>query len=423
MERCSEYGRLARCLGEKHLTLLPDLNAVGDLGTTFGPGSDRTRLEWGLDASWQVDLWGQIESRVEAERLRASATQEDYQAVALALSAEVARLWFSLIERHAQLALLEEQLESNRKGLKAQEAAFGLAGLSRSPDVLRQRQLVEATLEQQVVVKATIEVLEHQLALLQGRMPQTAHYDPGAVLPDLPPMPQTGLPSELLNRRPDVRRQYLEFMAADRDVAAAVTSQYPRINLTASLLNAAERPEDLFREWFLSIGSQLIGPLFDGGQRRAEIDRTTAEMYERFHAYGQTMLTAFRDVEDSLAREKYQLQRIERLSAQSELAANAAEQLFGQYILRDVDYLDWLSAIQSQQRLQRDTLSARLDLVQFRISLYLSLAGGFDVNSPAPVADVPPAVEPVESDAADSDADVEESDPPTEPASETVIDE
>ena len=91
-------------------------------------------------------------------------------------------------------------------------------------------------------------------------------------------------------------------MAADRDLASAISAQYPRISLTGSVINAAESPETLFRDWFVSIGSQLIAPLLDGGQRRAEVDRTAAVLRQRFDEYGQTMLIAFREVEDTLAR-------------------------------------------------------------------------------------------------------------------------
>lgn len=232
--------------------------------------------------------------------------------------------------------------------------------------------------------KRRIEVLEHQLAVLLGQLPQEASYSTGAKLPELPPLPATGLPSELLNRRPDVRRDYLAFVAADRDLAAAITAQYPRISLSASVLNISDRPETLFRDWFTAIGGQLIAPLIDGGQRRAEVDRTAAVVSQRFNEYGQTVLNAFREVEDSLAFERYQIERLELLDKQVELARQASEQLREQYLIGDTDYLNVLSAITTQQRLQRDTLAARLELLLIRIGLYQALAGDFE-----PVAEYP----------------------------------
>ncbi len=371
--------RAARAVARREASnFFPDVNGVADIGGVLGPGPDLQNYVFGFEAAYPLDLWGQIGSRVEAERLRASATREDYRAVALTLSAEITQTWFSLIEAQAQLGLLDEQIETNRTGLLLQESRFGL-GLIRSPDVLRQRQLVEATLEQAVVAKARIEVLEHQLAVLVGQMPQSAQYDPGTELPKLPPLPATGLSSELLQRRPDVRRDYLAFVAADRDLAAAISDQYPRLSLTGSLLNVAERPETIFRDWFVSIGGQLIAPLVDGGQRKAEVARTSAVVCELFNRYGQTMLIAFREVEDSLARERYQLERLGHLEKQLELARQAAEQLREQYLLEpDTDYLAVLTAITAQQRLQREVLSAQLELRLIRVTLYLALAGRFD---------------------------------------------
>lgn len=391
--------RAARAVTRREASdLFPDLNGFADVDHTFQPGRNQTRTTWGLDASYQVDLWGQIQARVDAEQFRADATESDYHTVALSLAAEVSRTWFALIEAYAQLELLDEQLESNRQGQKNVELRFATGGSGGSPDVLRQRQLVQSTLEQGIVVKANIEVLEHQLAVLTGQPPQTATYSPGSVFPDLPPLPATGLPADLLNRRPDVRRSYLAFAAAERDLEAAVTDQYPRLDLRASLVNSAEHPESLFRDWFLSIGGQLIGPILDGGQRRAEVERARAVMYQRFAEYRQTTQIALQEVEDGLALERYQIQRIEKLQDQFRLAKLASDGLSQRIITEDASFLDVLSAIQSQQRLQRTILSARLDLVLIRIGLYLALAGDFDtrpdvaIELPEPLPEFPPLI-------------------------------
>ncbi len=407
----------ARALARRQASdFFPDLDGVVATQSIFGPGEDRFPSVIGLEANYIVDLWGQVESRVDAERFRASATYADYQAVALAVAAEVTRTWLSLIEANAQLELLEDQIETNRTGLELLEARFGL-GLVRSPDVLRQRQLLESTFEQSTVVQSQIEVLEHQLAVLLGEMPQYADYNPGTELPDLPPLPSTGLPSELLNRRPDVRRDYLAFVAADRDLAAAVSDQFPRLNLTGSLLNAADRPSDLFRDWFLSIGSSLVAPLLDGGQRRAEVSRNQAITRLRFNEYGSTMLIAFGEVEDALARERYQVQRLKHLNAQVELARQSSVQLREQYLIGDEDYLAVLTALTAWQRLQRETLSAQLESRLIRVSLYLALAGGIDPRDTT----IPIEVF-VEEEVADSPADenneIDETDTGVEPRSD-----
>ncbi len=378
----------ARALARREASdLLPDLDGVFGTDTTFGPGPTQTRINLGFETSYQVDLWGQIRSRVDAERFRADATQADYHAVALSLAASVTQTWYSLIEAYAQLELLDEQLETNRAGLKSQELRFGVGDEGGAPDVLRQLQLVESTLEQVVVARARVEVLEHQLAVLTGQEPQSASFNPGADLPELPPLPYAGLPSELLQRRPDVRAIYLRFVAADRDLASAISAQYPRLNIGGSLINSATSSQNLLRDWFLSIGSQLVAPIFDGGQRRAEVDRTSALVCQRFNELRQATLVAFQEVEDNLALERYQIQRLERLASQVGYAKQASEQLFERYIIGTASYLDYLSSIQSQQRLQREIISARLDLILIRVGLYLAIAGDFDTQ---PLAFVEP---------------------------------
>ena len=369
--------------------LLPDVDGIALAESSVRTDSPNTaRWVLGLDASYQVDLWGEIGSRVDAQWLRASATEADLNVVALTLSADVARTWFALIEANAQIELLDEQIKTNLTGLKLQEARFGL-GQIRSADVLRQRQLVESTREQRVVVMSRIEVLEHLLAVLQGQPPQEASFSPGSQLPELPPLPETGLPSQLLNRRPDIRRDFLALWAADRDLASAVSAQYPRLNLAASFTTVAESPENLFREWVFSVAGQLIAPLIDGGQRRAEVDRNVATVRLRFTEFSQTVLIAYQEVENALARERYQLQRIENLETQAQLAHQASLQLREQYLIGETEYLDVLSSMQQEQSLQRNVLSARLELILNRIALYLALAGDFDPQQAYPLANIP----------------------------------
>ncbi len=378
LEAATRRVQAARALTRREASdFWPDIDGVLGFRSNMGPGENRETYNLGLDTNYQVDLWGEIESRVEAQRLRADATCWDYRAVSLALSAEITSVWFSLIEAHAQAELLEVQIETNETGLNLQEQRFGL-GLIRSADVLRQRQLLESTREQAVVNESRIEILEHQLAVLLGEMPQLAKFETGTKFPVLPPLPTAGLPSELLLRRPDIQRAYHVLLAADNDLASAISAQYPRLNLGGALQNIAENPEELLKDWFVSLGGQLIAPLFDGGQRRAEVDRRNALKYQLFSEYAQSVLLAYQEVEDALAQEKFQLQRIEHLERQVKLAGQASNQLREQYLIGDVAYLDVLNAITGQQSLQRRLLGAQLDLRLIRVQLYLALAGNID---------------------------------------------
>lgn len=372
----------ARAVYERESSaLLPviDASAQGELSkyqTEFRPNQ---QLRLGLSSSYEVDLWGRIRSRVQARQYRTKATLADYRTAALSVSGEIVRTWFLLMEAQNQLELVNNQIETNEKVLQLQETRFG-SGQIRSADILRQRQLLESTREQKIAVESRIQVLEHQLAVLLGRSPQEEIIPPSDSLPEPPPLPETGLPAELIRRRPDVQNAYNLLKAADREVAAAISNQYPRFSLTASVSTAADNVDDLFRDWARSLAGNLLAPLFYGGQLRAEVDRTKSVKKQRLYEYGQTMLNAFREVEDALIREKKQLETIQSIKEQVNLAEQSYQQLRIEYFNGMGNYLDVLTALDEAQRLRRNLLSAKMTLLEYRIALYRSLAGGFETE-------------------------------------------
>lgn len=356
----------------------PDVDAFAELSRSESTSNnDESAINVGVAASYEVDLWGAIESRVRAETLRAEATVADYETAAISLSSLVAITWYQLVETTLQLELIESQNQTNQKTLEALQDRFRV-GQIRNVDVLRQRNLIEATKEQAIILRARQAVLEHQLAALEGRVPQVKVDLAPTRLPALPPTPKTGLASTLLQRRPDVKAALLQVGAADEDVAAAVSDQYPRLNITASLETFAERPKDLFQDWIFSIAAQMIAPIIDGDERKAEVERSQAVRRQRLAEYGQTVLQAFVEVENALAEEARQGERIANLNTQVEIAEQTIKELRLQYFNGVADYLDVLQASISLQELERDVLRANLDRVLIRIALYRALAGSFE---------------------------------------------
>lgn len=359
----------------------PKIDAMAEID--YEDGDDRngeSELQLGLQAGYEIDLWGRIQSGIESEKFRAQAILADYEAAGLTLAAEITTTWFELAESQLQLNLLEEQIDTNGKVLKILEARFA-NGRIRSADVLRQRQLLEATREQSVAVQAEIPVLENNLDILVGRVPQSSYSLNLTKLPALPPLPATGLPSELTLRRPDVQRAMFLVKAADSDMAVAVNDRYPRLNLSASLMSVTGSPEQIIGDWIGGGVAELIAPVVDGGRRKSEVERSLAVVRQRLAEYGQTVLEAFREVEDALVRERKQQERIRSLEKQVELAGKIYQQLEMQYLNGVVDYIEVLSALDSEQQLRRDLLSAQKSLLTFRVALYRALAGGFTLKS------------------------------------------
>ncbi|MEJ2501801.1 MAG: efflux transporter outer membrane subunit [Gemmatimonadota bacterium] len=358
---------------------LPFVDAGASAGVTrpTGAGDSRQSLVLDLAASYEVDLWGRIDAQVDAERFRAEATREDYRTAALSLSAEVARAWVELAEAATQVQLVEDQIQTNLTVLGLLENRFG-TGLVQGVDLIRQRQLIEATREQRAVALETRQLVEHRLAVLLGRAPQQGPDVQPADLPVLPPLPDAGVPLELIRRRPDVRSAFLRLRAADEEVAVAVSRQFPRLSLSASIATEGGAADDLFQDWIRALGGSLLAPLFYGGELRAEVDRTRAVRQQRLYEYGQATLRAFREVEDALASEVRQRERLAQIEAQVTLAEQALERLQTQYLNGTTDYLDVLTALEEIQVLSRDRLAARSRLVDVRISLYRAVAGSFE---------------------------------------------
>ncbi|MBT4141172.1 MAG: efflux transporter outer membrane subunit [Candidatus Latescibacteria bacterium] len=357
----------------------PDLNVRlgGEVERPKSPGDEKLRL--GITSEYEIDLWGRISSGIAAQHYRAKATHADYQTAALSLSAEVVRTYFQLTSAQNRLALFNHQIETNQKVLSLIKARFG-SGQTRSVDILRQKQLIESTREQKIITESRIQVLEHQLAVLLGRPPKAKIAYTPLSLPDLPPIPDAGLPAELIQRRPDVQKAYNILQAADRELAVALSNRYPRLTLTASGSSTSNNISGLFEDWTSNFAGNLLAPIFDGGQRRAEVKRNEAIKSEQLYSYGQKVLTAFQEVENALIQEKKQSEQIASIEAQVTLVRQTYDQLRIEYLNGLSDYLDVLTALTNEQRLQRDLISAKLELLEFRVALYRALAGGFKTD-------------------------------------------
>ena len=166
----------------------------------------------------------------------------------MTLSAEIATTWFQYLTALEQLKLANKQIETNEDIMKLIRVRFS-GGTIRGADILRQQQLLEATQNQKIVYKTNVELLENQLSVLLGKPPQNNLEIQPKGLPELPQIPETGLPLDLVRRRPDVQQAYNLVLAADRDMASAIASKYPRLTLTAGTQLRSNDFNNLFEEW------------------------------------------------------------------------------------------------------------------------------------------------------------------------------
>jgi len=349
---------------------------VGGLGIDVSSSAVTKLYSLALGAAYEVDLWRRVASVKRGAELDLEATVENVNTIAVTIPAEVARLWFYIVELKGQDLLLDKQVAVGKQFLDLVELRFG-EGLASAVDVYQQRQQLAATRTQRSLVKAQLEVFEHQLAVLLGQPPLMSVADARGKLPVLGPLPETGVPADLLKRRPDVRAAELRVIAADYRVAAAVADRLPAIRLTGNVGYQANRSSDLFDGDVWTIAANLIAPIIDGGRRAAEVDRTKAVVDELLTAYGQTLLVAFQEVEDALAQERNQHDYIGLLEKQVGLAEKTLDAAQTRYINGQGDYLPVLTALQSLQGLQRAYLTAQRDLLISRVQLCRALGGSW----------------------------------------------
>jgi NodT family efflux transporter outer membrane factor (OMF) lipoprotein len=363
--------------------LFPQLSGEAGTSSTRSRINSRTdssqSYSLGLAASYEVDLWGRIGSTSEAAELDALASAEQLQTAALTLSAQVATTWFQLLEQRGQIEILKEQQQTNEQGLELISLQFR-TGQTSIADLLQQRQLVESRRGERALALGRAQVLQNQLAVLLGMTPDQAPQATANEFGELPPLPETGLQSHLLERRPDVRATWLRLEAADRRVAAAVADRFPRLSLTGRANTTDEQIEDLFDDWLATIAANMLAPLIDGGRRRAEVERSQAVAAENFHIYGQTVLEALAEVENTLIQEQRQQEHLASITLQLELAEQAFGRIRDRYLNGAEDYQRVLGALLSKQLLQRTQLLAQRELFVNRINLYRALAGGWELS-------------------------------------------
>jgi NodT family efflux transporter outer membrane factor (OMF) lipoprotein len=329
-----------------------------------------------LAAAYELDLWGRVQSQKRAADLDASASREDLETAAVTLAATVGELWYSLAEQRAQRALLEEQIKASETLLELVELRFA-RGLASALDVYQQRQQLSTTRGQRPAIESQIQLIRHQLAVLVGEPPGATLVQEPSELPALPPLPQTGLPADLLQRRPDVRAASSRLAAADHRVAAAVAERLPAVRLSAAAGLRSAQAGALAEGPAWSLAAGALAPVFNAGRLRAEVTRTEAQAGELLAAYGLRILTAFREVEDALAQESGQEEFVESVEQQVELGTATLREARLRYANGLSDYLPVLAALQALQQAERELIAARGRLIAYRIQLYRALGGSW----------------------------------------------
>jgi NodT family efflux transporter outer membrane factor (OMF) lipoprotein len=333
-----------------------------------------------VQASWEPDLWGRVRRTVEASRSEAQATAADLANVDLSLHAELAQDYFELRGLDAQKKLLDSTVDSYQKALDLTESRYK-GGVASGVDVAQAQTQLETTraLDQDVDVARA--AYEHAIAVLTGKPPYELNVPP-LPLTTPPPVTPISMPSQLLERRPDIAAAERRMQEANARIGVAETAYYPTVALSAAGGFESGAAGTLLQgnSGFWSLAGSAAELLFDGGQRRGLTEQARAAYRESVDNYRQTTLTAFQEVEDNLAT----LRVLQAESSTEQAAVAAAQHSVDLSISRyKGGVANYLEVTTAQSAALSDEITA-LNILsrQFSASILLvkALGGGWDVS-------------------------------------------
>ncbi len=333
-----------------------------------------------LDASWQPDLWGRIRNTVKANASEAQATAADLENTKLAAQAELASDFFQLRAQDALIQLYGDTVKAYRESYNLTKVRFE-TGIASDEDVAQ----AETQLETAQALKTNLEILraqlEHAIAILIGEAPADLTVTSQA-LSISPPIPPFGLPSELLERRPDIAAAERRVAEANSRIGIAKAAYYPNVTLSASAGFQSTTLSGLVgwstRVW--SIGAGFAETLFDAGMRKATVEQTRAAYEGTVANYRQTVLTAFQQVEDNLASLKFLARQVDQQDAAVKASDRYQILANERYKLGIDSYLNVINA-QTIYLVNRQTLvNLRTQQMLASVHLVQTIGGGWDIS-------------------------------------------
>lgn len=364
-------------------------NAVGSpgQGAVAAPRSgavlEQSLYRTGFDSSWEIDVFGGVRRSVEAADATIEASVEDRRAVLVTLLGDVAR-------NYMDLRGFQQRIDVARANLKTQQETVDLtrvrfeAGLASDLDVAQAEGQLNTTAAQIPALDASLKQAAHRISVLIGLEP-AALWDELAItepIPSLPPEVLAGLPSELLRRRPDIRRAERQLAAATAQIGVATADLFPKFSLTGAFGLQSVSASDWFTggSRFWSVGPTIRWPIFDAGRIRANIEVRNAQQEQLLIQYQKSILTALEDVENSLVSYSREQQRNRSLVAAVAANRRAFEMANELYIRGLSDFLTVLEAQRSLYASESDLSQSQAAMATDLVALYKALGGGWEIR-------------------------------------------
>ncbi|MCY0966675.1 TolC family protein [Parathalassolituus penaei] len=385
----SQYRALARQAGAERY---PEINAGLERQQLRSDGQ-LSSDQWSatLSTSYELDFWGRVAALDKQAVLQADSRERVARVEANTVAAQVSLAWYGLIASSRQQQLLQQQKQRTEQLLESTRGRYQ-RGQAAVTDIWQQQQLLAALQSELDVAAGQQRLYWQQLALWTGRgewlLPgdATARFQkelPGRHLPNNE-LAADEIALSALQQRPDVEQAWLDLQAADAGVAAAVANRYPRFTLSATVGTESPSVSGLFDSWFSSLTAGLVMPVLDAGNRKAAVDAQQAAAQAALYRYQQVLLEAATEVQEALVNTDTARRQLQGIDEQLALATRTEDYQTSGYHKGVVTYPQLLDAQKSRLELENQQLSARWQLVQYRIQLYRALS---HADFPANVSD------------------------------------
>lgn len=367
-------------VGIQRGALLPTVGANASATQTGGKGNGGTQNQYqaNIQGDWQIDLWGRIRRTIESSVFSAQASAADLAAARLSAQGEVGADYFLLRAAEEQKRILDASVKAFQELLLIAKNRYN-AGVAAMSDVLTAQTQLDSAQAQAINIQLTRAQLEHAIAVLIGKPPADFSIEPASMSAAVPVVP-AGLPSALLERRPDIASAERKMGSANAQIGVAVSAWFPDLTLSGSYGFAATAISTLLKAsnamW--SFGPQIAETIFNGGTRIAQVGQARANYDQAVANYRQAVLTAFQQVEDQTAALRI-LEQEAGVQNRTVSDARQAEQIaLNQYKAGIADYTTVVTAQTTRLNAEITALNVLSQRLTASVNLVVALGGGWD---------------------------------------------
>jgi len=375
----ARYAQARALVAEQRASLFPQVTLDASANRSGGGGQQRTGNQYrvNIGGSWEPDVWGRLRAGVSGAQASAQASAADLAAARLSAQGELAANYIGLRLADAQLALLGETVEGYQRVLQITQNRVN-AGVAPSSDLLQAKtQLANASADRLSAQRQRAQ-LEHAIAVLLGKAPADFTLEAAPWTLQVPAIP-VGLPSTLLERRPDIAAAERRVAAANAQIGIARSAYFPSLSLSGSYGVAGSAVGGLFSasNTLWSLGLSAAQTLFNAGATGVRVDQASAARDAAVANYRQVVLDALADVEDQLAASTVLAQQQELRETSASSAIQVEQQMLNRYRAGQVSYTEVVTAQVTALNARRSLLQAQADRQSTAVALVQALGGGW----------------------------------------------